>query len=112
MYLFFLSIDKERENTMIEKQIDHNEIISICAGAGYIATQIAQNYQFYYPKLFSSCVSLFVLWLIYDPILPTTSEWLLAGMTGFFSNLIVELFHKPNNMILSKLDAILMELRK
>jgi hypothetical protein len=97
---------------MIEKQIDHNEIISICAGAGYIATHIAQHYQFYYPKLFSSCIALFVLWLIYDPIIPTTNEWLLAGITGFFSNLIIDLFHKPNNVILSKLDAILMEIKK
>jgi hypothetical protein len=97
---------------MIEKQIDHNEIISICAGAGYIATQVAHAYQFYYPKVFSSCIALFTLWLIYDPIIPTTSEWLLSGLTGFFSNLIVDVFHKPNNVILSKLDAILMEIKK
>ena len=97
---------------MLEKQIDHNEIISICAGAGYIATQIAYSYQFQYPKLFSSCIAIFVLWLIYDPVSPTTNEWLLAGITGFFSNLIVDLFHIPNNVIISKLDAILMEMNK
>ncbi len=97
---------------MIEKQIDHNEIISICAGAGYIATQIAHSYQFHYPKIFSSTSALFVLWIIYDPVIPTTSEWILAGLTGFFSNLIVEFIHKPNNTIISKLDAILMELKK
>jgi hypothetical protein len=100
------------EITMIEKQIDHNEIISICAGAGYIATQIAHSHHFYYTKLFSSSCALFVLWLIYDPIKPTTSEWILAGLTGFFSTLIIDMFQKPNNLIISKLDAILMEIKK
>jgi hypothetical protein len=97
---------------MIEKQIDHNEIISICAGSGYIATQLAYTYQFQHPKVFSSCIAIFVLWLIYDPSTPTINELILAGITGFFSTLIIEIFHKPNNVILSKLDAILMELKK
>lgn len=97
---------------MLEKQIDHNEIISICAGAGYIATQFAHTYQFQYPKVLSSSIALFTLWLIYDPIIPTISEWVLAGLAGFFSNLIVDLFQKPNNVIISKLDAILMEINR
>lgn len=97
---------------MIEKQIDHNEIISICAGAGYIATQIAYTYQLHYAKSLSSCTALFVLWLIYDPVTPTTNEWLLAGITGFFSTIIIDVFHKPNKDIISKLDDILMEIRK
>lgn len=96
----------------MEKQIDHNEIISICAGAGYIATQFAQSFQFKNPKLFSSCSALFVLWLIYDPVTPTLNEWILAGLTGFFSTFIVDIIHKPNNIIISKLDAILMEMNK
>lgn len=108
IYLYTLSM----ELIMIEKQIDHNEIISICAGAGYIATQIAHSYHFSYPKIFSSCSALFVLWLIYDPIKPTTSEWILASITGFFSTLIVDMIQKPNNLIINKLDAILTEIKK
>lgn len=97
---------------MIEKQLDHNEIISICAGAGYIASHIANTYQIKYVKLFSSITALFVLWLIYDPILPTINEWVLAGLTGFFSVLIIDLFNRPSNLILDKLDTILRELKK
>jgi len=97
---------------MIEKQIDHNEIISICAGAGYIATQFAQSYQLKNPKLFSSCSSLFVLWLIYDPVIPSANEWILASLSGFFSTFIVDIIRKPDNAILAKLDHILMELKK
>jgi len=97
---------------MIEKQIDHNEIISICAGAGYIVTQIAQAYQFRYIKIVSSCFALLVLWLIYDPIWPSTNEWILAGLSGLFSTVIVDMFRKPDNQIISRLDEILMEIKK
>ena len=104
------------------QQLSQYEIISICASIGYIiADTILNKMNLSFNKIqvcaCSTLGGLFGIWVIADPIILKQGQWVLAGISSFLSQYIIETFieFKKKTTITTnetKIDEILNIVRK
>lgn len=78
------------------QQLTLSELISICAGAGYISLDIASKFLKYDSKflnsLISTCGGLIAIWITADPYPISDLQWGVAGISGLLSKFLIESF--------------------
>jgi len=104
------------------QQLSQYEIISICASVGYIIADTILNKMNLSLNKIQVCLcstlgGLFGVWVIADPISLSESQWVLAGISSFLSQYIIETFieFKKKTTVSTnetKIDEILNILRK
>jgi hypothetical protein len=78
------------------QQLSLSELISICAGAGYISLDIATKFLKYDSKflnsIISTCGGLIAIWITADPYPITDLQWIVAGLSGLLSKFLIASF--------------------
>lgn len=78
------------------QQLSLSELISICAGAGYISLDIATKFLKYDSKflnsIISTCGGLIAIWITADPYPITDLQWIVAGLSGLLSKFLIVSF--------------------
>jgi len=94
------------------QQLSLSELISICAGAGYISLDISSKLLTVKSKflnfLISTCGGLMAIWITADPYPISDLQWIVAGISGFLSKMLIESFKNLNDLNRDKrIDEIL-----